>query len=73
MGIRFIINISIKQKKKYPYDDVTGVKSKYIIQRGIIYTPGYYPIQKMWDRDLNIDRDNFRRKIKSTGYIYLSG
>ena len=27
----------------------------------------------MWDRDWKIARDNFGRKIKSTGYIYLPG
>ena len=37
------------------------------------YTPGYSPIQQMWDIDWKISRDNFGRKIKSTGYIYLPG
>ena len=37
------------------------------------YTPGYYPIQKIWDRDWKTARDNFGRKRKSTGYIYLPG
>ena len=35
------------------------------------YTPGYYPIQKMWDSSRKITRDNFCRKIKLTGFIYL--
>ena len=37
------------------------------------YTYGYYPIQQMWDRDQKIARENFRRKIKSIGFIYLTG
>ena len=37
------------------------------------YKPGYDPIQKMWDRDNKIARNNFERKVKSTGYIYLPG
>ena len=36
------------------------------------YTPGYDPIKKMWYRDRKIARDNFCRKIKLTGFIYLS-
>ena len=39
----------------------------------MIYTSGYDPMQKMWDRDLKIARDNFGGKRKSTGYIYLPG
>ena len=35
------------------------------------YTYGCDPIQNMWDRDRKIARDNFGRKIKSTGFIYL--
>ena len=37
------------------------------------YTSGFYPIQKMWDRDRKIARDNFGRKRKPTGFIYLPG
>ena len=37
------------------------------------YTPGYDPIQQLWDRDRKIARDNFCIKIKSTGLIYLAG
>ena len=57
----------------YLDDDDTGVKPKHLLQRGMIYTPGYDPIQKMWDRDQKTARDNFGRKIKSTGYIHLPG
>ena len=39
----------------------------------MIYTSGYDTMQKMWDRDLKIARDNFGGKRKSTGYIYLPG
>ena len=35
------------------------------------YTSGGDPIQEIWDRDRKIARDNFGRKIKSTGFIYL--
>ena len=35
------------------------------------YTYGCDPIQNMWDRYRKIARDNFGRKIKSTGFIYL--
>ena len=37
------------------------------------YTPGYDPTQQMWDRYGKIAKDNFVRKIKSNGYIYLTG
>ena len=37
------------------------------------YTPGYDPTQQMWDRYGKIAKDNFGRKIKSNGYIYLTG
>ena len=37
------------------------------------YTPGYYPIHKIWDRDRKTSRESFGRKRKSTGYIYLPG
>ena len=36
------------------------------------YTPAYDQIQQIWDRDWKIARCNFGRKIKSTGYIYLT-
>ena len=34
------------------------------------YTSGCDTIQEMWDRDRKIARDNFGKKIKSTGIIY---
>ena len=37
------------------------------------YTPGYDTIHKIWYRYQKIARDNFGRKRKSTGYIYLPG
>ena len=37
------------------------------------YTSGSDPIHQMWDRDRKIARDNFCRKRKSTGFIYLPG
>ena len=37
------------------------------------YTYGGDPIQEMWDRDRKTARDNFGRKIKYTGFIYLPG
>ena len=37
------------------------------------YTSVGDPMQEMWDRDRKIARENFGRKIKSTGFIYLPG
>ena len=37
------------------------------------YTSGFDPVQQMWDRDRKIARDNFGRKRKSSGFIYLPG
>ena len=37
------------------------------------YTSGCDTLQKILDRDKKIERDNFGRKIKSTGSIYLPG
>ena len=34
------------------------------------YTPGYDPIQVMWDRDMKMERDHFGRK--QINWIYLS-
>ena len=39
----------------------------------MIYTSGYDPIQKFWDRDQKIGRKHYGRKRKSPGYIYLPG
>ena len=36
-------------------------------------SPGSDLIQQMWDRYWKIARDNYGRKRKSTGYIYLPG
>ena len=33
----------------------------------------YDPIQAILDRDFKVARQNFCRKIKPTGYIFLSG
>ena len=60
-------------RKTYLDDNGTGVKPKNFLQRGMRYTSGYDPIQQIWDRNWKIARDNFGRKIKSTGYIYLNG
>ena len=35
------------------------------------YSPGYDPIQKIWDRYRKIARDNFGRKRESAGLNYL--
>ena len=37
------------------------------------YTSGCDPIQQFWDRDRKTARENFGRKRKSTGFIYLPG
>ena len=31
------------------------------------------PLHELWDRDRKIARDNFGKKRKSTGFIYLPG
>ena len=49
------------------------MKPKHHLQRGIIYTSSCDPIQQFWDRDRKISRDNFGRKIKPAGFIYLPG
>ena len=59
-------------RKRYLDDDDTGFNPK-ILQIGMRYTPSYYPIQQMWDRDRKIARDNFGKKRKLTGFIYLPG
>ena len=37
------------------------------------YTPVYDPTEQMWDKDRKIVRDNFGRKRKLTGFIYING
>ena len=37
------------------------------------YTSGCDPLEEMWDRENKIARDNFGRKRKKTGFIYLPG
>ena len=49
------------------------MKPKKILQRGTRYTSGCDPIKQMWDRDGKIAREKFGRKIKPTGFIYLTG
>ena len=31
------------------------------------------PLHALWDRDRKIARDNFGKRIKSTGFIYFPG
>ena len=59
--------INKTDKTKYIDGDGTGVKPKHFTKTGMRYSSGYDSIQKMWDRDWKIARDNFGRKIKSTG------
>ena len=70
MGTVFITDITIKQTKYYLDDDGTGVKPKNFLQRVMIYTPGYDPIQQMRDKYWIIATDNFVIKVKSTGNSY---
>ena len=53
--------------------DGTGVKPKHFLQIRIRYTSSGDQIQEMGDRDRKIERDNFGRKRKSNGFIYLPG
>ena len=73
MGIGFITDIQIKQKKRYLDDAGTEVKPKNLLQRRSIYTPSNYPIQQMWDRDRKITRGIIGRKGKPSRFIYLPG
>ena len=50
-GYRFYNRYTNKKYKKYLYDDGTGVKPKYFLQRGIRYAPVYDTIQQMCDID----------------------
>ena len=68
-----ITDILIKQTKNSLDDDGTGVKPEHFIKRGMIYTSSCDTIKKIWNRDRNIARDNFSRKRRSTGFIYLIG
>ena len=56
---------------KYLDGDGTGVEQKHYSQKRMRYTSGGNPIQEIWDRHSKIARDNFGRKIKPTGFIYL--
>ena len=73
MGIGFITDISIKQTEKgILMIMILGCNQKKI-ERGNRYSPGYDPVQKMWDRDRKIARYNSDRKRNSIGSIYLPG
>ena len=39
----------------------------------MIYTSGCDTIQKIWDRDRKISKDDFGRNRKPAGFIYLPG
>ena len=50
------------------------MKPKHLFTKTGIGCPfGYSSTGQMWDRDMKITKDNFGRKMKSTGYIYLTG
>ena len=38
------------------------MKPKHLLQGGMIYTLGYYPIHKMWDINRKLPRESFGRK-----------
>ena len=74
MGISFITDKNSKTRTKYLDDDGTGVKPKHFISKtGKKQNFGYNSRRKMLDRDPKKTIDNYARKIKSTGYIYLHG
>ena len=60
-------------KTKYLDDNVTGLKQKHSTEIGMRCSSGYDPINQMWNRYWKIARENFGRKRKPTGYIYLPG
>ena len=49
------------------------MKPKHFLQRGMRYTSGCGQIQQMWERDRKTAIENFGRKRKSSGFIYLPG
>ena len=56
---------------KYLDDDGYGVNPKHLLQRRMRCTYFGNSLQAMWDRDRKIARDNFVKKRKSTGFIYI--
>ena len=59
--------------KNYIDDDGSGEKPKLEILRRHVQYSGYDPIQSILDRDRKLARQNFGRKRKPTGCIFLSG
>ena len=74
MGIGFYeLYINKTYRLTYLDDGGNGLKPKHFLPSRMIYTSGGDAIQEMWYRYRKIARDNFGRKRKSTGYIYLPG
>ena len=49
------------------------MKPKHFLQRKTVCISLGDPLHELWDRDRKIARDNFGKKRKSTGFIYLPG
>ena len=61
------------KKNKYIDDDGSGEKPKLEFQIRLIKYSCCDPLQAMLDRDTKVARQNFGRKRKPTGCIFLSG
>ena len=66
-------DISIGKKIKYIDDDGSSEKQKFEFQRRLIKYSCCDPLQSMLDRDTKVARQNFGRKIKPTGCIFIPG
>ena len=60
-------------KRKYRDDDGSGEKPNHALQRRMKKYSCCDPLQAMFDRDRKVAKQNFGRKRKATGCIYLPG
>ena len=65
-------NMSMKQTKNID-DDGNGVKPKYFLQRGMIYTSGCDLINQMCDKYGKIEREILVKKEKQLDLFILLG
>ena len=72
-GNRFYNQYLNSVEKKYIDDDGSGDKPKFALQRRMRRYSCCDTIQAMFDRDMKVTKDNFGRKRKGTGCIYLPG
>ena len=65
--------LNLVDKKKYIDDDGSGEKPKLAFQRRLIKYSFCDPIQAMFDRDRKEAKQNFGKKRKANGCIFLPG